>query len=234
MGKKSRRKNKNNGGPLRQKGLAAVETAATTTLATIYETICQLMMARKYDEILKVESKYRHLDTFGDDPVEDVYVLYAFGRAKYDCSKGETCMECVIYYYERAKERMKDENATEHRHPLNSKIGMHLALLYSDDRDMEKAISSYRWLLVNCNRHNIEAGCVNLLSRNFNQFKKFEYTIEVLEGSMDMMETFDEKIQARIYLIHAYIGCGEFLKAKAAHKKRPQNIIYRCVAWPGR
>jgi len=32
---------------------------------------------------LKVESKYRHLDTFSDDPDKDAYVLYAFGFENY-------------------------------------------------------------------------------------------------------------------------------------------------------
>jgi hypothetical protein len=40
------------------------------------------MVAQKYDEILKVESKYRHLDTSSDESDKDVFVvLYAFGRA---------------------------------------------------------------------------------------------------------------------------------------------------------
>jgi len=237
MGKKSRRNNKNNGGPLRQKGLAAVSTRTAAAPANIFKTILHLMNDRGIETLLKIESKYRHLDTFSDDPEKDAYILYAFGHAKYHCSEEETRLNRVIHYYERAKERMEDSNADdqpEAQMKLKSEIGMHLALLYSDDRDMEKAISSYRWLLVNCNRHNIEAVCVNLLSRNFNQFKKFEYTIEVLEGSMDMMETFNEKIQAEISLIYAYIGCGEFLKAKAAHKKHPRSFdIYQWVFQAG-
>jgi len=61
---------------------------------------------------LKVESKYRHLDAFSDNPVKDVGVLYyAFGRANYDGSKDEIHLNRAIDYYERAKERMEDSTA---------------------------------------------------------------------------------------------------------------------------
>ena len=74
------------------------------------------MDASNFEKILIVESKYRHLDTFTDDAVEDVYALYVFGRTNYDCSdcseKDETrCLECAILYFERAKERMEDADA---------------------------------------------------------------------------------------------------------------------------
>jgi len=241
MGKKSRRNKKNNGGPLR-KGLAAVSTAAAPAAATsstnnIYETICRLMDADKYDEILKVESKLRHLDSFSNDPGEDVYILNAFGRAHYDCSaKDEICLENrAIEYFERSKERMEDVDAGD-RHEVKETtkiaIGFSLALLYSDGRDMEKAISSHRWFLVNCSSLVKEATAdyVIKLSDDFNRFGKFEYTIEVLEGSMDMVETFDEAGQAESNLIHAYIGCGEFLKAKAANEKRRSTDKNHCLA----
>ena len=97
---------------------------------------------------------------------------------------------------------------------------MQLAGSYSEGRDMEKAISSHRWFLENGNRHRVAAICVITISHNFNRFKKFDYAIEVLEGCIDMMETLEEKVQAETNLVRAYIGCGEFLKAKAAHKKR--------------
>jgi len=95
---------------------------------------------------------------------------------------------------------------------------VHLAALYSNGRDMEKAISSNRWFLENCNRHEVKAIYVILLSDDFDRFEKLEYTIEVLEGSMDLMETFVEKDQVQIIirLVCAYIGCGEFLKATSA------------------
>jgi hypothetical protein len=39
-----------------------------------------LYCANKYAEILKVESKYRHLDTFSNDPAQDVFILTVFGK----------------------------------------------------------------------------------------------------------------------------------------------------------
>jgi hypothetical protein len=52
----------------------------------------------KYNEALKVESKYRPLDSFSNDPIEDVFVLFAFGRAHFESPSQEerTC------YFERA------------------------------------------------------------------------------------------------------------------------------------
>ena len=64
------------------------------------------MDAQKYDEILKVELKYRHLDNFSDGPVTDAVLLYAFGRANHEYSKDEACVNRAIDYYERSKERM--------------------------------------------------------------------------------------------------------------------------------
>jgi len=58
----------------------------------------------------------------------------------------------------------------------------------------------------------------------------FEHTIEVLEGSRNMMETFEEDVEAEKNLIGACIGCGEFLKAKAADEKRRSTDINHWVA----
>ena len=47
---------------------------------------------------------------------------------------------------ERTKERMEDANAGDRREAPKSiipGIGIHIALLYSEGRDMEKAISSH-------------------------------------------------------------------------------------------
>ena len=99
---------------------------------------------------------------------------------------------------------------------------MQLAGLYSEDRDMEKAISSHRWFLANGNRHQVKANYLINLSNNFNRFKKFEYAIEVLVG-MDVIGTSEEKVEAETNLIFAYIECGEFLKAEAANKKRRRS-----------
>ena len=95
---------------------------------------------------------------------------------------------------------------------------MNLAGIYSEGGDMEKSISSHRWHLEHCSCYDASVmWCVIRLSRNFNRFEKFEYTLEVLEGSM---QTFLKTAQAEIYLIDTYIGCGEFLQAKAANEAR--------------
>jgi hypothetical protein len=70
---------------------------------------------------------------------------------------------------------------------------MQLALLYSNGRHMEKSISSHRGFLENCNRDQVTAVYVIQISHNFKRFEKSVYAIEVLEGSMDMMETVREK-----------------------------------------
>ena len=96
---------------------------------------------------------------------------------------------------------------------------------------MDKAISSHRWFLANGNHDKVSANYVNCLGDNFNRFDKFEYTIEVLEGCMDAMKTLEEEAQAETILILAYIECGEFLKARAANKKRrPSTDIHDCFA----
>ena len=109
---------------------------------------------------------------------------------------------------------------------------MNLAVLWSADRgDMDKSISSHRWLLEICSHHEVTAKYVIQLSFNFNRHDKFEYAMEVLEGSMDMMKTLEDEVLAETNLIFAYIGCGEFLKAKATHKKCCSTDICHWVAW---
>ena len=222
MGKKSKRNKTNSGGPVR-KGLAG----------TIYDTICRMtdeddkqFDTIQFNEILKVESKYRHLDSFSDNPFKDAYVLNAFGSAIYfHSANDEACLNRTIDYFERAKVRMEDANTGDRREARKSlKLGieMQLAGLYSQDRDMEKAISSHRWFLANGNRHQVKANYLINLSNNFNRFKKFEYAIEVLLG-MDVIGTSEEKVEAETNLIFAYIECGEFLKAEAANKKRRRS-----------
>ena len=224
--KKSKRNKKNNGGQLR-KGLDAVPTAAAPpATANIFMTVGRLLEAGNFEKIFKIESKYRHLATFCDHPFDDAYVLTAFGHANGVCSQGEACMERAIHYYERAIERVEDASDVGQYQAriaiMKITIEMNLSQLYSDGRDMEKAISSHRWLLENCNRHGVTARYVINISHKFNRFEKYEYTIEVLEGAMamDMIETFEDKVEVKTFLIDAYIGFGEFLKAKAANKNR--------------
>ena len=208
--------------------------AAATAAATIFQTVHRLLEAHRFEQILNLESKYRNLETFSDEPAEDIYVLYAFGRAirKSNAnSEDEICANGTIHYYERAKERIDAVN-DQSRTPrsLRSEIGMWLALLYSDGRDVEKAIPSHRWLLEDCNRHEVSGPFLISLGKKFNQFGKYEYAIEVLEGSMHMMKTFEEEVQAETNLISTYIGCCEFRKAKAANEERRSTNINHWAA----
>ena len=199
MGNKHKIKN---GGQLPRRRLTSVPLLAQAALAPaapapaapayIADTIFRLLEGEKYDEILKLELEYCHLGTFSDDPAKDALVLYAFGTAHHDpMSKDEICLNRAIHKFERAKERIEDANANDqHQSQKSVKSLKSKAFLYSEGRsDMEKTISSHRWLLQNCNRYEVPAKYVIHLSHNFNRFDKFEYTIEVLEESMHMLDT---------------------------------------------
>jgi hypothetical protein len=199
MGNKHKIKN---GGQLPRRRLTSVPLLAQAALAPaapapaapayIADTIFRLLEGEKYDEILKLELEYCHLGTFSDDPAKDALVLYAFGTAHHDpMSKDEICLNRAIHKFERAKERIEDANANDqHQSQKSVKSLKSKAFLYSEGRsDMEKTISSHRWLVQNCNRHEVPANYVIHLSHNFNRFDKFEYTIEVLEESMHMLDT---------------------------------------------
>ena len=97
MSKKSKRNsNKKSKEPLRKGQNKAAAPA-------IYDKVSRLFRANKYNEILKVESKYRHLDTFSDDPAENVHVLTMFGMIlNKESSQEEACLDRAIGYYERA------------------------------------------------------------------------------------------------------------------------------------
>ena len=229
MGKKSKRNNKNNGGTVR-KGLAAVPTAPAAPPANFFMTVMRFMKFQNLNQLLKLELKYRHLDSFSDNPNQDIEVLYAFGAAHNASQQKEACLNRAIHYYERVKERIEDANPDD-LYPqrvfmLKETIGMNLPHLYAKGRDMEKAISSHRWFLANVSRHEVTADYVMQLSNHFIQFDKFEYAIEVLEGSMHTMKTFEE---AEVVLIQAYIGCGEFLKAKAADEEHRSSNRYLII-----
>ena len=199
MGNKHKIKN---GGQLPRRRLTSVPLLAQAALAPaapapaapayIADTIFRLLEGEKYDEILKLELEYCHLGTFSDDPAKDALVLYAFGTAHHDpMSTDEICLNRAIHKFERAKERIEDANANDqHQSQKSVKSLKSKAFLYSEGRsDMEKTISSHRWLVQNCNRHEVPANYVIHLSHNFNRFDKFEYTIEVLEESMHMLDT---------------------------------------------
>ena len=193
-----------------------------------------MLDANNFDQILKVESKYCHLESFSFDPAEDVLVLHMFGSATYNGSKDGT--ERTIHCFEKVKERMKDSNANgpcPAPKSVKSGIEMHLALLYSDGRDMEKAIASHRWLLAHCNRHEVVKKYLTHLSSNFNRFENFEYVIELLEGFMDMMETVQVIHDKNAWL---NVECNEGMnevqhEVRGAHDCSPAEVVFLFLVW---
>ena len=104
---------------------------------------------------------------------------------------------------------MEDVNANDKpdwQKEIKSNIGMNLAGLYLEGGDMEKTISSHRWWLEHCSRRDVLVmRYVIRLSRNFNRYEKFEYTLEVLEGSMDMMKILGNVIpRQKVFHPHSY------------------------------
>jgi len=84
------------------------------------------------------------------------------------------------------------------------------------------------WFLENCCRQQVTADYLINLSDNFNLFEKFEYTIEVLEGSMDIMETLEDEDQAEANLIAAYTAFGHanFMSSKRDDISWERGIHY--------
>ena len=104
---------------------------------------------------------------------------------------------------------MEDVNANDKpdwQKEIKSNIGMNLAGLYLEGGDMEKTISSHRWWLEHCSSRDVLVmRYVIRLSRNFNRYEKFEYTLEVLEGSMDMMKILGNVIpRQKVFHPHSY------------------------------
>ena len=70
-------------------------------------SVCRLMEAHKYDEVLKVESKYRYLDIFSNDPFDDMYVLYAIGTAHNASPQDEACVDRAIHSTKEPKSTLR-------------------------------------------------------------------------------------------------------------------------------
>ena len=85
MGKKNRRKKKNEKEPLRAEIIIAP--------STLYDIVNSLLRDENFDLIMKVESKHRHLQSFSDDPAKNVLVLTAFGLANNTSSQEEVCFD---------------------------------------------------------------------------------------------------------------------------------------------
>ena len=56
------------------------------SFSDIFDTVYRLVASRNIVKVLEVESKYRHLDTFSDNPVEDAFVLTVFGTTNDVCN----------------------------------------------------------------------------------------------------------------------------------------------------
>jgi len=200
---------------------------------TLYDTVGGLFRAKKLDEIRKIESKCRHLDSFSDDPLENIYILHAFGHAMYDPDNDDedNCLSRAILYLERAKlicNTNQDERFQAVFLQFRRYVEIHLSLCYSsDDHDMEKAISSFRWLVENCERGYVQSehGKLSMLSSNFSKFKQYGYAIEVSEKLCVLRAegvetcTVINQISYVFQLMQAYIGYGELLKAKSTIEK---------------
>lgn len=237
MGKKSRRNNKKEKEALIRKAgqTASAQAAANSISSSLYNKtvggpVFALFLDGKVDELLKIESEYGHLETFSNDPVEEFHTLFAFGAAHttaIDSSEERNWdfhTDRSIQYFERAREIEHSSINDEH---WKSTLVMNLAPLYARrGRDMEKAISTYRWFLANSNRDDARAVYHFHLSQSFHRFKKYEYAIEVLEGRMGILEADEE-----LLLVDAFIGYNEMLKAKALIGKTqpsPSNTLAFC------
>jgi len=156
MGKKSRRSNNKN-----KKESCKQNAAAAETGESILDMVKLCAEANKYNEILKIESKWGNLVTSHDKPLLDLYFLYHFGRA-YQLHSQEQAEDpsiyrkCTVHHYQRFVD-LFDSNAGNEEvqvHLLSfiPNVGIRLFLLYSQDGNTEKAISTHRcWLLANCN-----------------------------------------------------------------------------------
>ena len=90
------------------------------SFSDIFDTVYRLVASRNIVKVLEVESKYRHLDTFSDNPVEDAFVLTVFGTTNDVCN---ICFDRAIAYYERAKVRMEDVNVNDQSASFKSHSG---------------------------------------------------------------------------------------------------------------
>jgi len=165
-----------------------------------------LYLAQDFNEILKLESRWGHLKTFGecDDPEENVLILHAFGSAVLRDNNKKSAM----HYYQKAMDIM-NSNPNEEFHSrvseLKYSLAMNLARTYSFYEDSDRTITVHRWLLRNCKRNKVLTSLSYILyvSRNFTKKNEHEYAIEVLEGFVDTLETF--KMTDRVTFLNCLI-----------------------------
>lgn len=98
-----------------------------------------------------------------------------------------------------------------------------MQLKYVLTPDMEKTISTHRWVLGNCKSEQMcnDKDHVNAMSKEFCLSNKYTYAIQVIEGFEDMLVTFNVRthIANSLNLARAYIVCDELLKARSVEKR---------------
>ena len=215
MGKKGRRNNAKPKDEGKEENVADV-------LATMYSVVYNSFLAQDFDTILKLESRWGHLKTFGvrDDPTENVLILHAFGTGL--LKEGNT--KRSMLYYQKAMDIMNsnpDEEFHSQVSELKDSLGMNLARAYSRCKDADKTITIHRWFLQNCNRNKAVINYILYLGRNFTTWNEHEYAIEVFEGFVDMLETFEmrDRVIFLNCLIVSYTYHGELIKATAVNDK---------------
>ena len=215
MGRKNRHSNKN-----RRLQRLFIQNPRQPTAAVRARLFHLFNTEKKYGLLLKIEQNYRYCDTFSDDPAEDVSIRNVFGNVHMMEVEG-ACSDRAIQYFERARATIESEsNADDKFQALVSSsipaIAMKLAGLYSDGRDLEKAISSHRWLLENCKRDQVPIEYLHTLCSNFRLLERWSFVIEVLGEFVHKPGTFQEKEQneCAFLITEAYMECKEYLKAK--------------------
>ena len=231
MGKKNRRNNKKEKEPIVRKAPGGL-----VRTRTLYEMVSVLSFRYNSDEIRKLESKYGHLETYSNDPKEEFHILHAFGAAHATAAEGEeddgSFCDRAIHYYERVKQLISTNTDKNFQTAIllnKIEIIQCLAMFYTYSHDMEKTISTHRWLLASSKYFKMQASYLDRIGFTFVQFKKYEYAIEVLEKVVCFPETLakeDEESSENwtkcvIHLMEAYVGYNEMLKAKALIEKFP-------------
>lgn len=150
--------------------------------------------------------------------MENVLILHTFGSGLLKEGNKKRSM----HHYQKAMDIMNsnpDEKFHSQVSELKHSLGMNMARYYSSCKDADKTITIHRWFLRNCNRDTVVINYILCLGRNFTNCYEHEYAIEVLEGFVDMLETFEMSDQVIFLncLIVSYAHRGELIKATAAN-----------------
>ena len=218
MGKKSRRNN-----------------SAKKEKEPLYKMVSGLYLADNFDAIRKLEPKYRNLETFSNDPLKEFHILHAFGLAYAAAAEdkeddGSFC-DRTIHYYERVKQLISTNGDEKFQTAVlleKMEIIQCLVGCYAHSCEMEKAISTHRWLLTSSKYFKLQASYLDRLGSTLVRFEKYEYAIEILEGCVlfpEMLEkdkdSSEDWNKCVIHLMEAYLGYNELLNVKSLINKFP-------------